>query len=42
MGHALVYQSPGSQGEDYEIISYGADGKPGGEGEAEDISSVKR
>jgi general secretion pathway protein G len=40
--HALVYQSPGAQGEEYEILSYGADGKPGGEGDDEDISSVRR
>lgn len=34
-----VYLVPGTQGERYEIISYGADGEPGGEGEDADISS---
>ncbi len=33
-----VYLSPGSHG-NYDIISYGADGVPGGEGENKDISS---
>lgn len=36
-GNAYVYRSPGNQGE-IEIISYGADGKPGGSGEAADIA----
>jgi len=26
------YASPGANGRDYDIISYGRDGKPGGEG----------
>lgn len=34
-----VYMVPGSRGERYEIISYGADGEPGGESENMDISS---
>jgi general secretion pathway protein G len=34
------YLSPGSNGGDYEIISYGRDGKPGGEGYDADIDSV--
>jgi len=34
-----VYLSPGTKGEPYEIITYGADGEPGGTGEAADISS---
>ncbi|MCX7914240.1 MAG: type II secretion system major pseudopilin GspG [Thermodesulfovibrionales bacterium] len=37
-GRPYVYQSPGSHGE-YDLISYGADGKPGGEGEDKDIVS---
>lgn len=37
-GHAYVYRSPGSKG-DYEIISYGKDGQPGGVGEEADISN---
>ena len=38
--HDYVYLVPGSRGERYEIISYGADGEPGGEDEDEDISSA--
>lgn len=34
-----VYMVPGSHGERFEIISYGADGEPGGEGVNADISS---
>jgi len=37
--HDYVYLVPGSKGEKYEIISYGADGEQGGEGEKADISS---
>ncbi len=37
-GRPYVYQSPGSHGE-YDLISYGADGKPGGEGEDKDVVS---
>jgi general secretion pathway protein G len=37
-GHAYVYRSPGSKAE-YEIISYGKDGQPGGSGDNADISS---
>jgi general secretion pathway protein G len=33
------YQSPGPDGRDYEITTYGRDGKPGGEGYDADISS---
>ncbi len=32
------YQSPGTHGE-YDIISYGADGAPGGDGENKDVDS---
>lgn len=44
-GNPYVYYGPDnemvkSKGYDYLIISYGADGKPGGEGEAKDISNV--
>ena len=35
-----VYQCPGDHG-DYDIISYGADGQEGGEGENEDVVSWK-
>jgi general secretion pathway protein G len=37
--HEYVYLVPGSRGETMEILSYGKDGKPGGEGEDADISS---
>ena len=37
-GHAYQYRAPGTKGE-YEIISLGKDGQPGGAGEAADISS---
>jgi general secretion pathway protein G len=33
------YVSPGSDGRDYEITTYGRDGKPGGEGYDADIST---
>ncbi len=33
-----IYLCPGTQG-DYDIISYGADGEPGGEGKNKDITS---
>lgn len=36
--HAYVYKSPGEHG-DYDIISYGADGVGGGDGENQDIVS---
>lgn len=35
----FIYLSPGSDGQPYEVISYGADGEPGGEGANADISS---
>ncbi len=37
-GKPYVYQHPGSHGE-YDLISYGKDGKPGGEGEDKDVTS---
>lgn len=33
------YRSPGESGRPYDLLSYGADGGPGGEGDARDISS---
>jgi len=33
------YTSPGADGRDYDIITYGRDGKPGGEGYDADIST---
>jgi len=40
-GHPYVYLSPGRNGEDYEIISYGKDGQEGGTGYDADISSTE-
>jgi general secretion pathway protein G len=37
-GRNYVYVSPGSHG-DYDMISYGRDGSPGGEGEDADVTS---
>jgi len=39
-GHRYVYRSPGEHG-DFDIISLGADGAEGGEGEDEDVVSWK-
>jgi len=38
-GNQYVYQSPGPSSEDFLITSYGADGAPGGDGPAADITS---
>lgn len=38
-GNEYVYESPGPDGQDYLILSYGADGAPGGEGDDADSSS---
>jgi general secretion pathway protein G len=41
-GHPYVYMAPGQVNlQTYDLISYGADGKPGGEGEDADIVSWK-
>jgi general secretion pathway protein G len=40
-GHPYVYKFPGEHGDVPDIISYGADGAPGGEGTAADIVSWK-
>jgi general secretion pathway protein G len=37
-GNEYIYISPGVHG-DYDIISYGADGVPGGEDEAKDVNN---
>lgn len=37
-GNRYVYRSPGSQG-DYDLISYGKDGRPGGSGENADLTN---
>lgn len=36
-GHGYLYRMPGSDGRDVEVLSYGADGKPGGTGEDADV-----
>ncbi|GEK08886.1 MULTISPECIES: type II secretion system major pseudopilin GspG [Pseudoalteromonas] len=36
-GKPYVYTVPGSDNRPYDILSYGLDGKPGGEGESEDV-----
>jgi general secretion pathway protein G len=36
-GKAYVYKSPGAEGREYEIVSYGADGQQGGSGDDSDI-----
>jgi general secretion pathway protein G len=38
-GNPYVYVTPGADGHDYDITSYGRDGKPGGEGPDADIST---
>lgn len=41
-GHPYIYKSPGEQNPaGYDLVSYGADGQPGGEGEAADVLSWK-
>jgi general secretion pathway protein G len=40
-GQAYVYKSPGEHGP-YDIVSYGADSAPGGEGDNRDITSWER
>lgn len=40
-GNAYIYLIPGRDGSSFEIISYGADGEPGGEEEAADLSSAE-
>jgi len=38
-GADYVYQSPGPAGQDFLITSYGSDGQPGGDGDAQDVTS---
>ncbi len=40
-GKDFVYLSPGNEGREYDIISYGADNEPGGDGNNADIESWK-
>ena len=37
-GHPYIYKFPGSNKNDYDLLSYGEDGKEGGSGNAADIS----
>lgn len=37
-GNAYVYRAPGSSG-DFDIVSYGKDGQPGGTGDAADVTN---
>lgn len=39
-GNPYMYRAPGSNGQPYEIWSWGADGKEGGEGFNKDIRSI--
>ncbi|NND02017.1 MAG: type II secretion system major pseudopilin GspG [Acidimicrobiia bacterium] len=39
-GRRFLFVTPGPDGHPYEVISYGADGQPGGDGENADLSSV--
>ena len=39
-GNDYLYLVPGPEGEAFEIISYGADGEEGGDGEAADLSTA--
>jgi general secretion pathway protein G len=36
-GRPYLYRSPGAAGGDFDLISYGKDGLPGGDGDAADI-----
>jgi general secretion pathway protein G len=38
-GHAYVYKFPGDHGDEPDIVSYGSDGKSGGDGEDADVLS---
>lgn len=38
-GKAYIYKMPGEKGGDFDIVSYGKDGAPGGTGENADISN---
>lgn len=37
-GHPYSYRQPGANGHDYDLLSYGKDGRPGGSGEDADLS----
>jgi general secretion pathway protein G len=37
-GHPYMYKSPGEHG-DFDLLSYGKDGQPGGSGESADLTN---
>ena len=37
-GRAYIYKSPGEHG-DFDLLTYGKDGQPGGSGDAADVTS---
>lgn len=39
-GREYIYAAPGADGLPFEIITYGSDGEPGGDGDAADISTA--
>jgi general secretion pathway protein G len=38
-GRAYIYKSPGTKGRDYDIVSYGSDGQPGGTESSADVTN---
>ena len=38
-GRPYVYQTPGTHGGDFDLLSYGKDGRPGGTGEDSDLGN---
>jgi general secretion pathway protein G len=38
-GKAYIYKTPGEKGTDFDLLSLGKDGRPGGEGENADITN---
>jgi general secretion pathway protein G len=38
-GHAYIYRQPGENGGEYDLLSMGKDGQPGGDGENAEITS---
>jgi len=38
-GRTYIYRAPGANGRDYEVLSYGKDGVPGGSGDDADVSN---
>jgi len=40
-GRHYLYVAPGPGGHPYEVLSYGGDGRPGGDGEDADLSSIR-